>query len=203
MEIKDVTIQVCNTAKERLVLQIWDSEYLYENNGQLTIKERAQPYRAIKAYLMTFHKPSLTEFEISNLTVHSVIQIIYAPNKNPAPEQLVLEAEQRVFQVDKKLHYISKDIEKTLEVYWTIVRLSFISVKGFSNRIFFFLNPTGEKGFITTEAFFCNYWRQRSVWNTSSLLWDKECVGVLRWRRAREAKKSSNAENCKTISSKP
>ena len=143
LEINDVTI--LSTAEERLVLQIRDNVELYESNGQLTFEEMAQLHRAIITYLLTFLKPSLTNFENSNLTVHSVhsvIQIIYAAKQHPAPEQLGLETEQPGSQVDKKSHYISKDIGKALEVYWTIVRPSFISAKVFSKKnLFSYSNP--------------------------------------------------------------
>ena len=58
LEIKDVTIESCNTVEERLVLQIIGNVELYESNGQLTFKERAQLQRANITYLMTFQKPS-------------------------------------------------------------------------------------------------------------------------------------------------
>ena len=48
----------------------------------------------------------------------------------------------------------TKDIGKALKVYWIIVRPNFISEKCISKRIIFFLNPTEEKYFITTEVFF-------------------------------------------------
>ena len=85
-----------------------------------------------------------------------MVQVIYAPKQKPAPEQLVLETEQPGSQVDEKPPYISKDIGEGLEVYWTIVRLSVFSAIGLSKRTFSFPNPTGEKSFITTEAFLKN-----------------------------------------------
>ena len=57
LEIKLVTIEVCNTAEERIVLQIRDIVELYDSNGQLTFNERAQLLRAIMTSLMTFQKP--------------------------------------------------------------------------------------------------------------------------------------------------
>ena len=54
VETENVTIEVCNTAAESLVLQIRDNVELYESNGELTFTERAQLRRAVITYLMAF-----------------------------------------------------------------------------------------------------------------------------------------------------
>ena len=70
-----------------------------------------------------------------------MIQVIYAAKQHPALEQLVLETAQRRLRL-KKNHITSA---RTLEKLWRCVGPS-------CGPKFFFLNPNGEKCFITTEA---------------------------------------------------
>ena len=125
----------------------------YDLEHELSLSERTKLHRVLITYLSRCRAPNVTDYELTNLTVHAAMQVIFKLQENPDLQEAVIAQEASSLDTHKMRYRLCRTIVRALDVYWRDVRPNFMPNSGLSRRKICFHNAYGDLCFFYTHCF--------------------------------------------------